>query len=171
MFAPYIQQQEKCTLLKIIGSILILASCYLIGNNLSRNAEITMKITESLISFTSYIGTSIKTLRIPLKNIYSNFENEDLTEIGFISELKELGLSKAVEKLEGILTQEGLNAMNYLNSNLGGIDINDQYNLCLHVENKLKVELENIKKKYKEKRRMYRLLPILCGISAIILLV
>ena len=125
----------------------------MIGNNLSRNAEITMKITESLISFTSYIGTSIKTLRIPLKNIYSNFENEDLTEIGFISELKELGLSKAVEKLEGILTQEGLNAMNYLNSNLGGIDINDQYNLCLYVENKLKVELENIKKKYKERKR------------------
>ena len=158
-------------MLKLAGSVLILISCYFVGNSLSKKEEMTLLVTKALISFVAYVGASIKTMRLPLKNIYSLFENETLSKIGFTDALNEQGLPDALETIKNTLSNETLSAMKYLQDNLGGMDLNDQLNLCVYVEGKLKEELEAINKTYIEKKRMYRLLPILCGLSVIILIV
>jgi len=158
-------------MLKLTGAVLIMASCFFIGNSFSKKAETTLLVTKALVSFVAYVGASIKTLRLPLKNIYALFENETLFKMGFMDSLNEQGLSDALKTVQNTLTSETLSAMKYLQDNLGGMDLNDQLNLCIYVEDKLKEELDAINKTYIEKKRMYRLLPILCGLSVIILIV
>ncbi len=158
-------------MLKAIGTVIILTACCLYGNALTKSAERSLLATDALISFVAYINTSIKTARIPLGNIFSSFFNEELSKLGFIEKLNSDGLAAAIKTVEEYLSAEGIEAMNYLNANIGGMDIESQSRICEYVEDKLKKELESMKQTFNEKRRMYRMLPVLAGISVIILIV
>lgn len=157
-------------MLKLIGIFGILVSCFIFGNSLVKKSETSLAVTESLADFISYIGTSINTLRLPLNEIYLNFKNQTLEDIGFLQELNSNGLSSATNILTTIISDEALNSLKYIEEHLGGIDIKCQYNLCETVEKKLRQELESIKLNYNNKKRMYQLLPLLCGLSLIILI-
>lgn len=158
-------------MLKIIGSSLILISCYILGISLSRKAEIVWVATRSMKNFVSHVSISIKTIRSPLKEIFASYSDPFFE----LYELKRLIPSfeteQALNVLKNKMTSAGFSAVKYLLENLGGIDIDEQCRICQFVESKLSLELEAINNTYKEKKRMYRLMPVLCGLSLIILFV
>ena len=156
-------------MLKIAGSFIILSACWLYGYQLSQKSEKDLLITDALVSFVMFINASIKTNRMPLRDIFSDFTNEELHNCGFINALNESGLSDAISSIEVYLTVEASEAMLFLDKNIGGIDLESQTRVCDYVEEKLREEYAKIKSNYKEKRRMYRLLPILAGLSVIVL--
>ena len=156
---------------KLIGASIILVSCIIYGNNLSKHEADSLNTCESLITFIMFINTSIKTTRKPLNIIYKDFSNEILEKFGFTEILNRDGLYDATYSIENKLTKNVLEALVFLDNNLGGINIESQLRVCDYVEGILRDEYMKIKNNYKEKCRMYRLLPILAGLSLIILMV
>ena len=88
-----------------------------------------------------------------------------------MKKINEEDLFSAIKTLETIITKESYNALIFMEEHIGGIDIETQCNLCDVTEKSLQNELNKLKQTYKEKKRMYQLLPILCGLSLIILIV
>lgn len=158
-------------MLKTIGMILILICSVLYGKALSGRAASFLKTNEALLAFVMYISTSIKTARIPIPTIYDTFTNDELEDIGFCKAIRENGLYSALADIRNNVSKESYDAMMYLCKNLGGIDAKSQEDICSYTEARLRDEISRIKKDMNDKKKMYRLLPILAGLSAIILLI
>lgn len=158
-------------MIKLIGSVVILVSCWICGKHLSKKTDLTLHVAEALVSFVAYTENSIKTLRIPLNEIYSSFKSPILENVGFIYALNNQGLYYAIKKVEHIVSPEMFNLLSFMEKHLGGINVENQCNLCKSIEESLKNEVQKAKKKHSEKKRMYQMLPILCGLSLIILII
>ena len=153
-------------MLKGTGIVFILLSSVLLGRSLSCGIDSSLVLNETFLSFVMYINTSIKTARTPLQTIFSSFTDE----CGFADAVRGKGLEKAIDERKSEMTAETYEAMTYLAQNLGGIDANSQFEICEYTEKRLRKEIEKLKKDLSEKKRMYRMLPILAGLSAIILI-
>ncbi len=158
-------------MLRLTGAAIILITCFLYGNMLTRKAEAKVHLTEALCSFVMYINTSIKTARVPLNSIFYSFKNDALEDAGFSERLCCEGLLSAINHIESAIPREVFDAMIYLEKNIGGIDIESQTGICAYVEESLKEELKKAKNNFNNKKRMYRMLPVLAGLSVIILIV
>lgn len=158
-------------MLKIIGIFLILFCSFLYGKGLSARAESFLRTNEALLSFVMYINTSIKTARAPLPDIFKTYTNTELEQNGFCDIIRKEGIIDALQSIKDDLSNETYDAMLYLAKNLGGIDTKSQEEICMYTEKRLRDEIEIIKKDMNDKKKMYRLLPILAGLSAVILLI
>ena len=158
-------------MLKFIGVILILLCSSLYGKALSLRAISFLRTNEALLSFVMYVNTSIKTARSPLPSIFATFSNDELESNGFCKTIREEGINAAIMIIKDNISKESYDAMVYMSKNLGGIDAKSQEEICTYTEKRLRDELERIKKDMNDKKKMYRLLPVLAGLSAIILLI
>lgn len=156
-------------MLKYAGILIILVCSVYYGNILSKSADSGLSITESLLYFIRYISTSIKTARLPLTDIFETFSDPILEELGFLQSVRMYGIFESAELIKDVLSKDSYEAIMYLGKNLGGIDTESQLGICSYAEEILSKDAEIIKKDLREKKKMYRLLPILAGMSVIIL--
>ena len=158
-------------MLKMLGVVIVLLACGLYGNMLTKREEEGVFIIEALCSFVIYLSTSIKTTRSPLKNVFETFRNNDLERCRFVELLRSDGLLCAINSIEDYITSDAYDSLIYLEKNIGGIDVESQLKICTYVENKLREELDKAKNIFENKKRIYRTLPVLAGLSFIILIV
>ena len=158
-------------MLKLLGAVIVLSACVLYGNLLTKKEEEGVLIAEALCSFVIYLSTSIKTARSPLKSIFESFGNTDLERCGFIDALRRDGLPCAVNSIENIISKDTYDTLIYLENNIGGIDVESQLKMCSYVEVKLREEFIKAKNTFESKKRIYGTLPVLAGLSLIILIV
>ena len=157
-------------MLKLTGVLIIIACSVYYGRILERGADKKLRLTEALLSLVGYIEASIKTSRLPLGEIFASFKSETLSELGFLDSLCKTGIEESLEILEGSISEQAMSAMSYLGKHLGGIDAEGQLRICAYTEDMLKKDVEILKTELVEKKRLYRLLPLLAGMSVIILI-
>ena len=154
----------------ILGAVLLGAVSLWWGLEKSREEEKRLHILMGLAAFCRYVGEEIKAYRTPLFKIFSDFENDALSEAGFISLLRNEGITAAVSSLEGITDREVQRELLHFAGELGGGDTESQQTLCTLTLERLERALEEFRLSYTERKRMYKLLPLLLGASVIILL-
>ncbi len=158
-------------MLKASGIIIVLVCSVFYGRSLSYKADEAVAVIDSLINLVKYIKTSIKTERLPLGAIYGSFNEPKLEEIYFMKHLRAFDFDEAITALNDIISDEAIKIIRHMIDRLGGDDSNSQIEICNYVESELTREAENLRKNLSERKQMYRLLPVLTGLSAIIVFI
>ena len=155
----------------VLGAILCSLAAFFWGRERGRLEEEKILIIEGLIFFVTYTEEQITNFKTPLHRIYSDFCEPTLEKIGFISLLQNSGIEKAVEILNGRLSESSYKEVAAFAKGLGGGYSEGQKKLCEITEKRLEKMLKEQKASLSERVRMYRLLPVLIAASVIILLI
>ena len=95
----------------------------------------------------------------------------ELITSGFMEELNENGFQKALMSVQHMLPGEAMEILLPFAKRLGGGDREAETALCLRTAALLSELCEKLREKLPEKTKMYRALPLLCALSAVILII
>lgn len=158
-------------MLKVFGSMIIIAAGIFIGNRLCAEQRRCLEITAALADFTEHIRTSIYTSRLPLTEIYSSFTYNILESVGFSYQLEQNGLKSALKNVSDNISSKSLQALISLADNLGGINTDTQLKLCEETSKILREEYKKQEDAFYQKKKIYKTLPILFATSIIIMMI
>lgn len=156
-------------MLKLLGILAILSAAYFFGKSASEEITEKLSVTEALISLIRHIETSISTVRMPVNSIFDNYSDKALDKYNYSVTAAKQGLSAANKLIKDVIASEVFDVMEYLAENLGGIDVENQVKLCTYTETRMNAIYERDKLKLADKKKVYRVIPFLVGVSVIIL--
>lgn len=156
-------------MLKLLGILAILSAAYFFGKSASEEITEKLSVTEALISLIRHIETSISTVRMPVNSIFDNYSDKALDKYNYSVTAAKQGLSAANNLIKDVIASEVFDVMEYLAENLGGIDVENQVKLCTYTETRMNAIYERDKLKLADKKKVYRIIPFLVGVSVIIL--
>lgn len=158
-------------MLKIIGCSIILICSFIWGFEMSSKVKRESELTQALCGLVKRIGNEISILCRPLKEIYASFSDELLDTYSFSDSLRREGLSHALEKLRTNIPPEVYAVLSAFASALGGENREEQTALCKNCEKALSDIYEKQKEGMTERIRMYRAMPVLTVLCAVILII
>ena len=107
----------------------------------------------------------------PLGEIFASYSDSLLSQTGFMAELNENGFQKALLSVQNLLPEEAMEILLPFAKRLGGGDREAETALCRRTAALLSELCEKLREKLPEKTKMYRALPLLCALSAVILII
>lgn len=154
---------------KIIGSVIVIASSFCTGYFFSENMKNRLRAVKELHEFINYISVNIEMYNTPLSDVYETFKSDYLYKCGFIDKLH-MGIYTAAKEC-GLLMGDEENEIIYsFDEKIGRGNTEDMVKLCSYSVSKLKNIADKIACELPEKRRVYRTISLLVGISTVIIL-
>lgn len=158
-------------MLKYIGCAVTVASAAIWGFEKSCSLKKSVLLTEALRDLVKRTGDDIDMLCRPLGEIFGSYSDSLLSQTGFMAELNENGFQKALMSVQNLLPEEALEILLPFAKRLGGGDREAETALCRRTAALLSELCEKLREKLPEKTKMYRALPLLCALSAVILII
>lgn len=166
--------------MKIFSMALIITCSILTGAIIHKNEEAKLEKTQLLISFLQDMKTCMECTLLSTKEIFiSLVENPEYKKLGFVEEcaafLKKgwefpLSYKTAVNNHSLSLTPTCKEIILSLGTKLGTTDLSGQLSYLMLSLEKLKIECEEIREKYKKKENMYLPISVLAGIGIAIVM-
>lgn len=129
------------------------------------------KLTAALADFAAFCGERISAFRDPLDVIFASFENNVLGASGFIGILRSKGCRAAASDAAATLSAEDAALLLEFAKKIGGENGDAQAALCTYTASRLENSASRQLGELADKARLYRLLPTLAALSAVILLI
>lgn len=158
-------------MMRLCGGTVFIVCVMLWGRERAASLYNRQRLTKALASFTAFCGERISSFRDPLNVIFDSFENDILDEFGFISVLREKGIAAAAEMMSPALLKEDAALLTEFSKKIGGENPESQYALCSYVSAALEAGSQKQLEELAVRAKMYRLLPPLAALSAVILLI
>ncbi len=158
-------------MLKFAGCAVTVFCSAVWGYEKSRSLNRSLQLAISLTALVKRIGNDIDTLKKPLNDIYADYVDELLEEAGFLADLRERGFREALEKVKKSLPDGAYDVLYPFAVRIGGMDKETESALCRGTAANLEGIINAAKEKMPEKTKMYRLLPVLCALSVVILII
>ena len=157
-------------MLKIAGCAVAVFCSAVWGYEKSKTVRFSVRMSESLRDLVKRIGDDIDVLCRPLDEIYSTYSDEILEGTGFLDDLRENGFLRALDTVSDTLPAEAMQILIPFAMRLGGGDRESETALCKRTVMLLTDLIDDKKEKLPEKMKMYRVLPLLCALSVVILI-
>lgn len=157
-------------MLKYIGCAVTVVSAWLWGLEKSTALKKSARLTVALCDLVKRTGEDIAVLCRPLDEIFGTYKSDALEEAGFLCVLREKGFYNAVLTVEPLISDDAAEILKPFAERLGGGDREAQTALCKRTAQRLFDLSEKEREKLTEKTKMYRALPLLCALSAVILI-
>ena len=156
-------------ILKGLGGLILLAAS--VGYGQARIAEEKRRRgeLEALIALVSVIRGEIGALSRPLSDIWASFSSPALEKNGFLPALRRDGFVRALAAADWRLTEDERAPLLPFAASLGKTYREEQVALCRRTEEKLGAVLSALEKNGAEREKLWRTLPPLAALSAILL--
>lgn len=158
-------------MLRIIGCVLTVICTALWGVKMSRTLKEKEKMTASMCAFIKNCGDKIELLCLPLSRIFAEYDDIVLTKSGFMEVLLEKGGEIAVSDYSESFIPGADKLMQDFFTSLGDGDRQSEVNLCRAVYRELSERLSEFRESLPGKMRIYRILPLMLSLCAVILII
>ena len=158
-------------MIKIAGGVILILCAVLWGRERCAALRKRCEITAALGAFVRYTGERIGSFRDPLDVIFAAYSDKCLEECGFLPVLRESGALAAAKTLSASLTEKDARTFISFADRLGGGYEESQLALCTYTASSLEQSAAGQEQAMGEKLKLYRLLPALAAVSAVILLI
>lgn len=159
--------------IKIIGFLIIVATCSLVGLEISKEISGRVRVLSNWVGAVSSMQGSIERLNMPLDEIYSEFASRG----GILSEFfsKVIGGDEKVWKQEiyriKYLSKKDTALLGKLGSGLGGLVSEEQIKFLQYIKVQLEENLAEAKKTEANDGKMYKSVSFFAGVGLAVLLV
>ncbi len=160
--------------MKGIGACLLISSSIYYGASMIREESRKLTTADAVAELIRYIRDNIEHFMTPLPDILDSFENKTLENCGFLHEVRRLGLRETAEKLSSVIgsaDREVTAAFRDFCVGIGGGYKDDEVRLCDYTLERIGRRIGQMKSEHAGKVKIYRTLPPLFALSAILILV
>ena len=158
-------------MLKLLGCALTVICAALWGFEKSADVKKEAEFTFAVMGLVKRTGEEIATLCCPLPDIFSSYNDEILSESGFMNEVRTAGFSDALKNHKNSFPPSVLEILEPFAKRLGAGDREEQTALCKRTYMHLCDEYEKISEKLPERTKMIKVMPPLCVLCAVILII
>lgn len=163
----------ETVLCKSIGAVVLLVSSLIYGRQKIHAERRRLGLTEAMCEFVGEIGDSIEHRMRPLPDIFRSYRNQALEECGFLPAVRENGLRNAWDacapcfrELDGRIFER----MSAFCDEIGRGYREEELELCSLTIKQLRDECARLKNDSKNKEKLYRTIPPLMAMSAVLVL-
>lgn len=150
------------------GALLLIFSVYL-GFSEVRRMNSRLATLKSLSALIAQFRRRIECFREPINSIYASLSDEHLKSIGFLSDLKSGGIAFAAEKCADLTPEEKISLKNF-SEKLSEYYPEDAVKLCDLIYSEIYDSFLKAEREFAPRAKLYKTLPLLGGISVILLL-
>ena len=155
-------------ILKAAGAVLLLAAAGGYGLSRIREERLRLRELEAMAALVRTVRESIEHLSRPLPEIWARYADPFLEECGFLPVLREEGFAAALVRT-GICSRDG-DALREFAAALGKGYREEELALCRYTEERLEDRAQLLRKEAPARERLWRTIPWLAALSAVILL-
>lgn len=157
-------------MLRLAGALIIVLSSLGLGRFLGDTLGRRIRDIEALAELADFISLQIATYKAPLAEIFAKCDTKYLGSRGFTNRLRDDVYKAALES--GMLSgDEERQIMLEFSDKLGSGTSENMVKLCAYTSARLRAVSEKLKADLPEKRRVYRAVSALAGVSVVIMLI
>ncbi|MBQ8370669.1 MAG: hypothetical protein IJY35_11890 [Clostridia bacterium] len=160
-------------LYKAVGALILIAASLIYGRQKVLEERRKLRLTEALCDLVKQIGDNIDHRLRPLPEIFRTYRNEALEECGFLKSVRETGLREAWESrsayfrmLDGKVSEQ----FSAFCLEIGRGYREEEVKLCTFTAKQLQEECAKLRNDAKNKEKLYRTIPPLMAMSAVLVL-
>ena len=157
-------------IVKAVGAALLVAASVGFGVSGVRTERRRRRELDACLALLRHIRENIGTLARPLPEIWDRFEDPVFRESGFLTVLRREGLSAALEAAPPMLGEGERALLAEFAASLGRGYREEQVALCRYTEEKLGDAAEALARSAADRERLWRSLPVLAALSAVLLM-
>ena len=157
-------------MLRFAGAAIIILSSLGIGFILGESVRRRIRDIEALADFADFVSSEIAVYKTPLPEIFAKCGNGYLAKSGFASGL-DGGVYSAAATAGMLAGDEERQIICDFSAKIGTGGAEDMVKLCAYTAARLRTVSEQLKKDLPEKRKIYRAVSALAGVSVVIMLI
>lgn len=155
----------------LAGAVFVLSAALAVSGSLLSKGKRRIEVLDALCKLIEYIKQNIDTFGTPVGEIVAHYGYSVLDKYAFGDAMRKDGLcSAAVQKLLPI-GEEAQNDLAAFAENIGEGYRDEEVRRCGYYLSRFEAHLAEEKEHYAKNIPLYRYLPLLAGVSALILLI
>lgn len=158
--------------MRLMGLLLVYLTCFLGGRYMAEKEKQRIFCIEALLLLVREVRRSISFSMIPLEEIYKRYDDNALAKCGFLTLLRTDGLLSAYVQKSDVFRLDSFSDLRFkvFAERVGKHPAEEEIRGCDEIDDLLSNTLEQIKKDYPVKQKLYTALGGCLGIGAVILL-
>ena len=160
-------------LYKLIGAVILMAASLIYGRQKVSEERRRLRLTEALCDLVKQVLDHIEHRLKPLPEIFRDYRNSELEACGFLEAVRGRGLREAWEKHGGCFRGLDGRMMTQISAfclEIGRGYREDEVELCTFTLKQLQEECTRLKNDAKNREKLYRTIPPLMAMSAVLVL-
>ena len=156
--------------LRAAGALLFVGAAFLWGQSEIRAGRRRIRELEAAGALCRFIRQNIERLATPLPDIFAAYEDPVLSAIGFLPILRREGFRAAVEGADWEIGEAERAVLCSFADALGRGFREEQVSLCRYTEDRIADAADALKKSAPDRERLWRSIPVLGALSALLML-
>ena len=158
-------------IVKWIGAGIVLIAAGMLSIGLTREHKDILRELEALCDMVQYIRDNIDHLMKPLPDIFISYQNDYLETIGFLPQIRHIGLEEAWNEQSFSLSEEVFFLLSDFIRSIGSGYRTEELRLCDSTLTRLKENLDRIHRDSANRLKLYKTVPVMFALSVILILI
>lgn len=164
------RRAEEVHMLKFAGAMIVILASLGVGYFLGESIRRRIRDIDALADFADFVSSEIAVYKTPLPEIFAKCDDRYLGETGFAGGLGG-GVYTAAADSGMLAGDEERQIIRDFSAKIGSGGAEDMVKLCAYTASRLRTISERLKKDLPEKRKIYRAVSALAGVSVVIMLI